>query len=95
MRFTDYSNKIIDGKPAIWLQGYGWAEAKPASEFQVGDYMRWNGGSSSRVVEIVRETPKMVTVMEEWVGYGGELKRSERKLKKDRWVAIGSEESMR
>lgn len=87
--FTDYSNKLINGKPAIWLQGYGWAEAKPAEDFKPGEYMRWNYGSCSKVEKIVSQTTKMMTFQVSWEGFSGKTDFGERKMKKDRWVAIG------
>lgn len=82
--FSDYSNRVINGKPCIWLQYYGWAEAKPANEFKPGEKFLWNNGTPSTLKRIVKETPKSLTVIEECNG-----KEYERRLLKNRLVAIG------
>jgi len=94
MRYSanNYSNKFIDGKPAIWLQNYGWCTAKPAEEFQVGDFMRWNGGTSSKVIAIVRKTAKTIVFKLEEVEDPYNIGPWERTLKAERWVAIGTSE---
>lgn len=64
----------------IHLQSYGKAEAKPAKDFKVGEKMLWNFGEKSEVTAIIRETPSMIVFqLGEW----------QRKMKKDRLVAIG------
>ncbi len=89
LSFTDYTNKLINGKPHIWLQGCGWAEAKPAEDFKPGEYMMWNMGSCSKFEKVIKETAKTITVLESWGGhYPG---TGERTMKKSRWVAIGKE----
>lgn len=82
--FSDYSNKVIDGKSCIWLQHYGWAEAKPANEFKPGEKFLWNNGIPSTLKKIIKETPKSIVVIEECDG-----KEYERRLLKSRLVAIG------
>jgi hypothetical protein len=86
----NYSNKIIDGKLSVWLQDCGWCPAKPAKEFQSGEFMRWNTGSETKVVEIVRQTEKTITYKLEWKDAGGNYESAERKLFSDRWIAIGT-----
>ncbi len=81
---NNYGNKLIDGVPHIWLQNYGWAKAKPASEFKPGEKFLWNYGSRSEFKSVVKETVKTLVVIEEYEG-----KQYERKLLKSRWVAIG------
>lgn len=38
--------------PTIHLQEVGQWKAKPASEFAVGDFAVWNGGSTSEIISI-------------------------------------------
>jgi len=90
-RGNDYSNKLIDAKPHIWLQYYGWCEAKPAQDFKVGDFMRWNGGTSTKVLAIVRRTAKTIVFQLQEVDTRYSTGPYERTFKTDRWVAIGSE----
>ena len=67
-------------KNTIHLQSYGRAEAKPAEEFKVGEKMLWNFGERSTVLAIVKETAKFIT---------SQFENTDRRLKKDRLVAIG------
>lgn len=43
------------------IQGIGHVYGTPAGELTIGSTMVWNGGETSEVVEILRETPKMIT----------------------------------
>lgn len=90
-----YANQVIDGTPAIWLQSWGWAAAKPAKDFTIGEFMRWNGGSCSKVVGVAKETAKTITLTMEYFNSKTTTATAERTFKKDRWVAIGSEKSFR
>lgn len=89
----NYSNRIIDNKPSIWLQEYGWCQAKPANEFQPGEFMKWNTGAESKVLSTVKQTAKTITYSLEWKDYFGYYKKQESKFLIDRWVAIGSGEN--
>ena len=82
---TQYSNRMIEGKMCIWLQNYGFAPAKKAVEFKVGEKMLWNFGSKSEVVEIVGESKSFITIRS--LCSDGNIYQS--RLKKDRFVAIG------
>ena len=89
--YNNYSNQVIDGKKSIWLQNYGWAEAKPLQEFKPGDFFKWNTGGESKFIAIAKQTAKTVTVIEEWKSYlEGKYEQGQRTFRKDRWVAIGS-----
>jgi hypothetical protein len=93
MRYSlnNYSNQVINGKKSIWLQNYGWAEAKPAEEFKPGEYFKWNYGSESKFIAIAKQTPKKMTVIEEWrSSFEGKYVQAQRTFSKSRWVAIGS-----
>lgn len=81
---NDYGNKVIDGTPCIWLQYFGWAAAKPAKDFTPGEKFLWNNGTPSIFKRVIKETDKTLTVVEEYEG-----KEYERKLLKNRLVAIG------
>ncbi|MDR3716727.1 MAG: hypothetical protein P4L51_28300 [Puia sp.] len=83
------SQKTINGKVCIWLQEYGWCEAKPAGEFKVGEFMRWNFGDCSKVVAIHSQTEKNVTFLLEWKTAQG-IETGQRKFNKSRLVAIGA-----
>jgi hypothetical protein len=79
----------------VHLQGIGKVEAKPAQEFQIGEFMMWNTGSQSKVVGIAKETKAFITFeilypdcWRDWAN----AKVGERRLKKTRLVAIGSEQ---
>lgn len=71
-----------------WLQGVGAAAGKPAGELVVGDVMGWNCGYTSTVTAIVNQSPAFITIEEEWLDSGGQAKRSNRRLKRSRIVAI-------
>ena len=77
----EVSNYERDG--ATYLQGVaGWVTGTPAGDLVVGDTMVWNGGSTSKVVQIVRETKAFV-----WVESECSDGLYTRKLKKSRIVA--------
>ena len=80
---------MIDGKQCIWLQRYGWCEAKPAGEFKVGEFMRWNFGSVSKILAVTSETAKTVSFLLEWKGHQ-QYVTGGRKFRTGRLVAIGS-----
>lgn len=84
-----YSNRLIEGQPHIWLQSYGWAAAKPAGEFKVGDCMLWNFGYSSEIIAVNKETAKTIEFIE--LCEGKEYKRT---FKKERWVAISKRKNV-
>lgn len=67
-----------------YLQGLGHVEGTPAGELKVGNTLVWNNGATSTVLEILKETPKTITILE---GYGTEGQTYERKLLKTRIVA--------
>lgn len=75
-------------KQTTWIQGYGAAFGKPAGELKPGDVMGWNGGSVTTVIEIIKETKKTITVIEQWADYHDQVQRSERTFKKSRIVAM-------
>lgn len=85
-----YKDRKIDGVWHIWLINYGWAKAKPASEFKPGEYFRWNQGTCARFSRIAKETKQTITVVEEYFN-GDEPATFERRLNKDRLVAIGDD----
>ena len=68
----------------IHLQGHGKQEAKFAESIKIGDVLMWNYGATSKVINIISETPKYITlgIQEE----SGNI--YERRLKKDRLVAF-------
>ena len=70
-----------------WIQGLGACAGKAASELVIGDILGWNGGNTSTVTAILKQTPTTVTIEEEWMGYDGQAKRGERTMKKSRIVA--------
>lgn len=80
-----YSNREIKGQICVWLQNYGFAPAKKAAEFKVGEKMLWNFGSKSEVVEIVSESKSFI-IMRSLCSDGNIY---ESRIKKDRFVAIG------
>jgi len=81
---TELSNTC---KNATWLQYVGACAGKPAGELKVGDVLGWNTGSTSVCKEIVKETPSMITIVEEYV-VNGDTRTYERRMKKNRIVAI-------
>lgn len=58
------SERESDMTSSIHIQGIGKFTAKPANEFQVGDTMVWNHGSTSKVVEARREGKSVYIVMQ-------------------------------
>lgn len=51
---SEYAPTVIDGKQCVWLQDFGWHEAKPLGEVKVGDTMVYNWGSTGEVVSVER-----------------------------------------
>ena len=70
----------------VKLQGIGSQKAKPAKDFSVGEGMNWNEGYKSDVVGILKETKCFITFSIQCRSDG---KVYQRRLKKDRLVAIG------
>ncbi len=72
-------------KNAMRLQGVGVVLGTPAKEIKKGDFLMWNFGYKSQVIEIVKETEKTITIKEKTCesNYIGE-----RKLSKSRLVCI-------
>lgn len=73
---------------AMRLQGIGIVLGTPAGDVKVGDRLMWNFGYMSEVLEIVKETPKTITVKtksldSDYVG--------EHKMGKSRLVCITSQ----
>jgi hypothetical protein len=69
---------------AVHLQNVGLVKAKRANEFKVGEFMGWNFGITSKVVDIRDVSKCFVEIDEELNG-----KIYTRKCKKDRLIAIG------
>lgn len=76
-------------KNTTYLQGFGHVEGTPAGELKVGNTLVWNNGAFSTVVEIVKETPKTIIILEEYPDSISTTGKStfERKLLKTRIVA--------
>jgi hypothetical protein len=66
------------------LQGVGIVVGTPAINIKKDDYLLWNFGSKSKVVEIVRETKSFIVINE----LCSNEKIYTRKLKKTRLVCI-------
>jgi hypothetical protein len=73
----------------IHLQGLGKVPAKPVREFQPGEFMRWNYGSSTEVIR-VEPKGKMADVY-----FVGHEHRKPRRMGLDRLAAIGNESDPR
>lgn len=76
----------------VHLQYFGKTQSKAAQDFKVGELMMWNGGLRSEVLEILNETGSFITFKISGCGKYGEVDKStsyERRLKKNRQVAIG------
>jgi hypothetical protein len=69
----------------IHLQGIGKVPAKRADEFTAGEMMLWNFGEKSMFAGRVKETAKMITILE----LNSDGKEFTRKCKKSRLIAIG------
>ena len=48
----------------IHLQYFGQAEAKPASQFKVGDFVMWNTGTETQIVSIQPKGKQFLLWME-------------------------------
>lgn len=59
---TNYQPQTINGQLCIWLQSFGWAPAKKASEFKAGEKMLFNFGITNEVVEIKEASKQFVSV---------------------------------
>lgn len=76
--------EIIKETPVVHLQYVGEVEAKPAQDFVIGEKMMWNYGCTTEIV-----SKKEVSSCYLMFGIIENGKHYERKLKKDRLVAIG------
>ena len=70
---------------AIHLQGMGLVAAKPAKDFQVGDFTGWNHGYISEILSIEPKGKTQLT----WKTRSEDGKVWQRVVKADRLVAIG------
>ena len=77
-----------------YLQGFGYVEGTPAADLTVGSTLVWNNGSFSKVVDIVKQTDKTITVLEEYEDDYSPTGKStyERRLLKKRIVARPADE---
>ena len=67
----------------IQLQSIGHVIGEPAKNIKKGDFLMWNFGSQSEVLEIIKETKSFVTIKVKSGDYIGE-----RKFGKERLVCI-------
>ena len=70
---------IVDGKQCIWLQDFGWHEAKPLAEVKAGDTLVYTGGMTGQVVSVAPSktgSTISVTVLEKGKQYIGKPRRS-------------------
>jgi hypothetical protein len=79
------ANRVGLNLPVVHLQGLGTTKAKPAGEFQVGEYTMWNYGYQSRILHI---QPKGRTQLK-WRVLADDGKEYDRTVKTSRLVAIG------
>lgn len=70
---------------AMRLQSMGNVLGTEAKEIKKGDILMWNFGSKSEVLEILKQTPKTITIKELQLG-GAYI--GERRLLKSRLVCI-------
>tara|TARA_R110002049_G_scaffold224712_4_gene396499 strand:+ start:4499 stop:4735 length:237 start_codon:yes stop_codon:yes gene_type:complete len=75
----------------IQLQSIGKVEAKKSIDFKVGEKMKWNFGYTSEILEIVKETKTQIVFKLNSIDPTGKISDfiGERRLKKERLVAIG------
>jgi len=90
MKFEGWTITEIAGAGLVHLQCYGGAVGKPAENFRPGEFMKWNGGSTSEFLEILRETKSQIVIKEKCIDRHGVETVYERRLKKSRLVAIGT-----
>lgn len=78
----------------VYLQGYAaYVYGTPAADLKPGDTMVWNGGGTSNVVALIKETKAFLTFKTSYTcDMTGETKYFQRRLKKDRIVARPYEE---
>ena len=67
----------------IRLQSHGYEKAKLAKDVKVGDILIWNGGHTSKVLSIVKETKSQIVLCNE--SDTGTV--HERRLGKERLIA--------
>lgn len=67
----------IQGKNAIWLQGVGWVEAKPIEQFNLGEKIGYNYGSSGKILSVKPKGKKFheVEVLSEGKKYKQKIKK--------------------
>lgn len=69
---------------AMQLQSIGWVLGQPVKNIKLNDVLMWNFGETERVVEVIKETPKMIVIKVE--SKSGNY--WERKMNKERLVCI-------
>lgn len=84
-KMANSQTKIIGGQACIWLQYYGWAPAKPASEFSIGERMLFNFGTSACITEIKDLSKSFLEIT--YVNKKGESYTG--RIKKGRLAAFG------
>jgi len=62
----------------VWLQYVGYCKAKPLEDFKPGEFMGWNYGSKSEVVELIRNQRGAVVGVVERGENGQEFRRTRR-----------------
>lgn len=76
---------------AVRIQQIGWVCGKMGSEFKVGNFMLWNGGSATEVVAIEKETAAFITFRLRYVHDGRNAiengSEHTRRIGRDRLVA--------
>ena len=59
MNYKKPYKTVFDGIPHIWLQEWGYHPALSLSQLEAGMKIRYNGGSTSEVLEVGREPLKL------------------------------------
>ena len=74
----------------IQIQSVGKVEAKPVSEFKIGEKMMWNFGYTSEILGVAKETKTQIILKMNSVSPEGKSNGEvyERRMKKDRLAAI-------
>jgi hypothetical protein len=81
-----YNDQQAKAEGYVWLQGVGYCKAKPLQDFQVGEHMGWNYGSTSVVVDLIRNQRGAVVGVVERSDKGQEYRRTRRGTTLTAWA---------
>jgi len=74
----------------IHLQNYGMAQAIEAENLKIGSVLLWNGGTKSKLIDVMPRGKKQLILIEEYVSYDGKIATYSRVVSRTRLIAYSS-----